>query len=85
MLRLDGGGPILNIEVGRFRVSKSYNHLRPHSSLGYLAPKEFAARNQVSSAIARTAWPAKQMLAGAVQCTSASDPNPDSFSAALRE
>jgi len=23
MLRLDGGGPILNIEVGRFRVSKS--------------------------------------------------------------
>jgi putative transposase len=28
-----------------------YNHLRPHSSLGYLAPEEFAARNQRSSAI----------------------------------
>ncbi|MGB9379874.1 integrase core domain-containing protein, partial [Candidatus Binatus sp.] len=25
-----------------------YNHLRPHSSLGYLAPEEFAARNQGS-------------------------------------
>jgi putative transposase len=43
-----------------------YNHLRPHSSLGYLAPQEFAARNQGSSAIARTAWPA-QALAGAGQ------------------
>ena len=39
--------------------------LRPHSSLGYLTPEEFAARNQGSSAIARTAWPAE--LAGAVQ------------------
>ena len=61
-----------------------YNHLRPHSSLGYLAPEEFAARNQGSSASARTAWPA-QMLAGAVQCTRASNPKPDSFSATLRE
>ena len=60
-----------------------YNHLRPHSSLGYLAPKEFAARNQGSSAVARTAWPAE--LAGAVQSAPASDPKPDSFSAALRE
>ena len=62
-----------------------YNHLRPHSSLGYLAPEEFASRNQGSSAIVRTAWPAKPMLAGAVQCTPASDPKPDSFSTALRE
>ena len=61
-----------------------YNHLRPHSSLGYLAPEEFAARNQRSSAVARTAWPAKPMLAGAVQCAPASDPKPDSFSTALR-
>ena len=57
-----------------------YNQMRPHSSLGYLAPEEFAARNQTSSALARTAWPAQ--LAGAVQCA---DPKPDSFSAALRE
>lgn len=61
-----------------------YNHLRPHSSLGYLAPEEFAARNQGNSASARTAWPA-QMLAGAVQGAPASDPKPDSPSAALRE
>ena len=47
-----------------------YSHLRPHSSLGYLAPEEFAVRNQGSSAIARTP---------------ASDPKPDSFSASLRE
>ena len=60
-----------------------YNHLRPHSSLGYLAPQEFAARNQGSSASARTAWPAE--LAGAVQSAPASDPKPDSFSAALRQ
>src|SRR6202040_3105534 len=40
-----------------------YNHLRPPSSLGYLAPEEFAARNQGSSAVARTAWPVE--LAGA--------------------
>jgi len=61
-----------------------YNQLRPHSSLGYLAPDEFAARNQGSSAGARTDWPAKPMLAGAVQCAPASDPKPDSFSAAVK-
>ena len=59
-----------------------YNHLRPHSSLGYLAPEEFAAKNQRSSAVTRTAWPAE--LAGAVQRAPTSDPKPDSFSAALR-
>jgi putative transposase len=59
-----------------------YNHLRPHSSLGYLTPQEFAARNQRSAAVARTAWPAK--LAGAVQRAPAADPKPDSFSTALR-
>ncbi|MGA8794745.1 integrase core domain-containing protein, partial [Candidatus Binatus sp.] len=41
-----------------------YNHLRPHSSLGYLAPEEFAARNQGSSAIGAPlgqpkSWPAR--------------------------
>jgi hypothetical protein len=40
-----------------------YNHLRPHSSLGYLAPKEFAARNQGSSAsrapLGQQSWPAR--------------------------
>ena len=33
-----------------------YNHLRPHSRLGYLAPEEFAARNQGN-------WPSPHRLA----------------------
>ncbi len=63
-----------------------YNRARPHSSLGYLTPEEFGAKNQKnhgSSAIARTAWPADQELAGAMQRAPASDPKPDSFSTAL--
>ena len=68
------------IDVWRY----DYNHLRPRSCLGYLSPTEFAARNQGSSAIARTAWPAQE-LARAVQCTPASYPKPHSFSTALRE
>ena len=55
-----------------------YNHLRPHSSLGYLAPEEFAASNQGSSASARTAWPA-QMLAGAVQGAPRTNRRPEIF------
>ena len=51
-----------------------HDYLRPHSSLGYLAPEEFAARNQGSSAVARTAWPAE--LAGAVQRAPTSEPKP---------
>jgi putative transposase len=63
----------------------AYNRERPHSSLGNLTPEEFAAKNQMSSAAARTAWPAaNQELAGAVQRALASDPKPDSFSATLR-
>ena len=68
------------IEIWRI----AYNRERPHSSLGNLTPEEFAAKNQMSSAIARTAWPANPMLAGAVQRAPASDPKPDSFSATLR-
>jgi putative transposase len=63
----------------------AYNRERPHSSLGNLTPAEFAAKNQMSSAIARTAWPAaEQELAGTAQRAPASDPNPGSFSATLR-
>jgi putative transposase len=60
-----------------------YNRERPHSSLGHLTPEEFAANNQRSSAIARTAWPATQEPADAVQCAPASDPKPDRFSTTL--
>ena len=45
---------------------QDFNRNRPHSSLNYLAPEEFAARNRQprSEPAARTAWPADQMLAG---------------------
>ena len=69
-------------KIEKWRIE--YNRERPHSSLGHLTPEEFAAKNQGSSAIARTAGPANQQLAGAVQCAPASDPKPDRFSSALR-
>jgi putative transposase len=61
---------------------QDFNRNRPHSSLNYLAPEEFAARNrqQRSETGARTAWPANQKLAGAVQCAPVSVEELDSFS-----
>jgi putative transposase len=61
---------------------QDFNRNRPHSSLNYLAPEEFAARNrpQRSEPAARTAWPANPMLAGAVQCAPVSVEELDSFS-----
>jgi len=61
---------------------QDFNRNRPHSSLNYLAPEEFAARNRQprSEPAARTAWPADQMLAGAVQCAPISVEELDSFS-----
>jgi len=66
------------IEVWR----QDFNRNRPHSSLKYLVPEEFAARHrqQRSETAARTAWPPNQMLAGAVQCAPVSVEEPDSFS-----
>jgi putative transposase len=60
-----------------------YNCERPHSSLGYLAPAEFAASNgQIrSETAARTARPAKGMLADALHGAAVSNPKSDSFSA----
>jgi Integrase core domain len=69
-------------KIEQWRIE--YNQERPHSSLGYLTPEEFAAKNQMSSAIARTAWPADQELASALRRAPASDPKPDSFPTALR-
>jgi putative transposase len=65
-------------KIEQWRVQ--YNRERPHSSLGYLAPEEFAARNRQlgSEPTARTAWPAE--LAGAVQSAAVSIEEPDSFS-----
>src|SRR5260370_38391493 len=65
----------VSLDDARSKIEKwriEYNRERPHSSLGHLTPEEFAARNQMSSAIARTAWPADQELAGAVRCAPAS-------------
>jgi putative transposase len=69
-------------KIERWRTE--YNRERPHSSLGNLTSEEFAAKNQMSSAIARTAWPADQELAGAMQRVPASDLKPNSFSSALK-
>jgi putative transposase len=77
----------VSLEDARRKIEQwriEYNQERPHSSLGYLTPEEFAAKDQMSSAIARTAWPADQELAGAAQRALASDPKRDSFSTALR-
>jgi putative transposase len=77
----------VSLDDARSKIEKwriEYNRERPHSSLGHLTPEEFAAKNQRSSAIARTAWPAGQELAGAVQRAPASDPKLDRFSTALR-
>jgi len=47
---------------------RRYNCDRPHSSLGYLTPEEFAACHQAqrTATTTRPGWPAPTMLAGAV-------------------
>ena len=78
----------VSLDDARNKIEKwraEYNRERPHSSLGNLTPEEFAANNQMSSAAARTAWPATDPeLARAAQRALASDPKPDRFSTALR-
>jgi putative transposase len=71
-------------KIEKWRIQ--YNRERPHSSLGNLTPEEFAAQasTEGSSALARTARPAQELLAIAVPCTTASDPEPYSFSVTLR-
>ena len=51
------------------RWRQDYNQVRPHSALGDRTPEEFArlSRQQWSEDSARTAGPANQLLAGAVQ------------------
>src|SRR5258708_3888607 len=63
-----------------------YNRERPHSSLGNLTPEELAAQasTEGSSALALTARPAQDLLAIALPCAMASDPEPYSFSVTLR-
>ena len=73
----------VSLEDARRKIEQwrlQYNRERPHSSLGYLAPEEFAARNRQlrSEPAARSAWPAE--LAGAVHSASLSVEESDSFS-----
>ncbi len=71
-------------KIEQWRIA--YNQERPHSSLGYLTPHEFATRHPTptrSTAAARTAVPAKLRLAGAVQSAPSVDPKPAIFSPAL--
>jgi putative transposase len=65
-------------KIEQWRVQ--YNCERSHSSLGYLAPEEFAARNRQlrSESTARTAWPAQ--LADALQRAPPSVEERDRFS-----
>jgi len=80
---------VVSLDDARSKIEKwriEYHRERPHSSLGNLTPEEFASRatNPGSSALARTARPAQELLATAVQCATASDPKPHSFSLTLR-
>jgi putative transposase len=79
----------VSLEDARRKIEQwriAYNQERPHSSLGYLTPHEFATRHPTptrSTAAARTAVPAQLRLAGAVQSAPSVDPKPDIFSPAL--
>jgi hypothetical protein len=55
---------------------EDYNQVRPHSALADTSPQVFAANWMRSSAVARTAAPAKDGPACALQCTPASEPEP---------
>jgi hypothetical protein len=68
-------------KLEQWRVA--YHRERPHSRLGDLTPHEFAARAPQpirSAADARTAWPVKRRLAGAVQSAPTAPSKPDIFS-----
>ncbi len=71
-------------KIEQWRVE--YNRARPHSSLGYLAPEEFAAAQHYlrSEPAARSAGPAQTMPSGALHRAAVSVEEPDSFSSQPR-
>jgi putative transposase len=76
----------LSLDDARHKIDQwrmQYNRERPHSSLGYLTPEEFAASYQQlrSEPAPRSAGPANRMLAGALHCATVSVEEPDRFSA----
>jgi putative transposase len=79
----------LSLDDARYKIEQwrsQYNRERPHSSLGYRTPEEFAASlNQVrSEPAARSAGPAPTMPSGALHRAAVSVEEPDSFSAPPR-
>jgi putative transposase len=76
----------VSLEDARRKIEQwriQYNRERPHSSLGYLAPEEFAALAGPtrSGATTRSAWPAQPVLSGALQSAASPDSESYSFSA----
>ena len=49
-------------KIEKWRVE--YNRERPHSSLGHLTPQKFAAKHQMTSAIARKKRPTPNLRMG---------------------
>jgi putative transposase len=76
----------LSLDDARRKIEQwrnQYNRQRPHSSLGYLAPEEFAASHSHlrSEPAVRSAGPAKEMPSSALHRAAVSVAEPDSFSA----
>jgi putative transposase len=76
----------LSLDDARRKIEQwrnQYNRARPHSSLGYLTPEEFAVSDSHlrSEPVARSAGPAKENPSGALHCATVSVEEPDSFSA----
>jgi putative transposase len=74
----------LSLDDARRKIEQwrnQYNRARPHSSLGYLAPEEFAAAQSHlrSEPAPRSAGPAQTMPSGALHCATVSVEEPDSF------
>lgn len=79
----------LSLDDARCKIEQwrnQYNRERPHSSLGYLTPEEFAVshHNLRSEPTARSAGPAQTMPSGALRRAAASVEEPDSFSSQPR-
>src|SRR5262249_24192006 len=79
----------LSLEDARHKLETwrmQYNCARPHSSLGYLSPAEYVQQHRqvASDTVARSAWPANQMLTRALQRTTVSVKEHDRFSSSLR-
>ena len=74
----------LSLDDARGKIEQwrnQYNRVRPHSSLGYLTPEEFAAAHHHlrSEPTARSAGPAQTMPSGALHRAAVSVEEPDSF------